>query len=201
MFSTPFTWIDVTLNCSYATFDVNYTWAKGAIHNTSSSPSPNGTLAEMYHGSLSFASVDGGDPDLQASLRRAAHQNTSEAFTREWANLYSAEVLSTIGAYTTPRTNFQEQHRTPMIVTQVPKLPLCLLLAFSLSYIVLGVFLGFAAHRSSSAEVVALASELSIAAIVAAALKVPVGEDEVSAIADALELLVRDRDGNQREAA
>jgi hypothetical protein len=60
-----------------------------------------------------------------------------------------------------------------MIVTQVPKLPLCLLLAFSLSYIVLGVFLGFTAHRSSSAEVQALASELSLAAIVAAAFKVP----------------------------
>jgi hypothetical protein len=176
MFSTTFTWIDVTLNCSYTTFDVNYTWAKGAIHNTSSTRSPNGTLAEMYHGLLSFASVDGGDPDLQANLRRAAHQNTSEAFAREWANLYSAEVLSTIGAYTTPRTNFQEQTRTSMIVTQVPKLPLALLLAFSLSYIVLGVFVGFAAHRSSSAEVWALASELSLAAIVAAAFRVPVSE-------------------------
>jgi hypothetical protein len=176
MFKTTFTWIDVTLNCSYTTFDVNYTLANGAIHNTSSIPSPNGTLAEMYHGLLSFASVDGGDPDLQANLRRAAHQNTSEAFAREWANLYSAEVLSTIGAYTTPRTNIQEQTRTSMIVTQVPKRPLGLLLAFSLSYIVLGVFLGFAAHRSSSAEVFALASELSLAAIVAAAFRVPASE-------------------------
>jgi len=176
MFSTIFTWIDVTLNCSYTTFDVNYTWAKGAIHNTSSTRSPNGTLAEMYHGLLSFASVDGGDPDLQANLRRAAHQNTSEAFAHEWANLYSAEVLSTIGAYTTPRTNLQEQTRTSMIVTQVPKLPLGLLLAFSLSYIVLGVLVGFAAHRSSSAEVWALASDLSLAAIVAAAFRVPVSE-------------------------
>jgi hypothetical protein len=176
MFDPKLAWIDVTLNCSYATFDVNYTWAKGAIHNTSSSPSPNGTLAEMYHGRLHFASVDGGDPDLQANLRRAAHQNTSEAFAREWANLYSAEVLSTIGAYTTPRTNFQEQIRTSMIVTQVPKLPLCLLLAFSLSYIVLGVFLGFAAHRSSSAEVLALASGLSLAAIIAAACRDPVSK-------------------------
>jgi len=176
MFKTAFTWIDVTLNCSYTTFDVNYTLAKGAIHNTSSTPSPNGTLAEMYHGLLSFASVDGSDPDLQANLRRAAHQNTSEAFAREWANLYSAEVLSTIGAYTTPRTNIQEQTRTSMIVTQVPKLPLGLLLAFSLSYIVLGVFLGFAAHRSSSAEVCELASKLSLAAIVAAAFRVPVSE-------------------------
>jgi hypothetical protein len=176
MFSTTFPWIDVTLNCSYATFNVNYTWAKGAIRNTSLSPSPNGTLAEMYHGLLSFASVDGGDPDLQANLRRAAHQNTSDAFAREWANLYSAEVLSTIGAYTTPRTNLREQTRTSMIVTQVPKLPLWLLLGFSLSYIVLGVFLGFAAHRSFSAEVQALASKLSLAAIVAAAFRDPVSE-------------------------
>jgi hypothetical protein len=176
MFKTTFSWMDVTLNCSYTTFDVNYTLAKGAIRNTSSTPSPNGTLAEMYHGLLSFASVDGGDPDLQANLRRAAHQNTSEAFAREWANLYSGEVLSTIGAYTIPRANFQEQTRTSMIVTKVPKLPLGLLLAFSLSYILLGVFLGFAAHRSSSAEVCALASELSLAAIVAAAFRAPVSE-------------------------
>jgi hypothetical protein len=63
-----------------------------------------------------------------------------------------------------------------MIVTQVPKLPLCLLLAFSLSYVVLGVFLGFAAYRSSSAEVQALASELSLAAIITAAFRVAVSK-------------------------
>ena len=187
MFANGFSWIDVTLNCSYTTYEVNYTWANGAIHNATISPSLNGTLAEMYHGAQSFASVDGGDPVLQDNLRRAAHQNSSEAFASQWANLYSVDVLSTIGAYSTPRTNIQEQTRTSMLVTQVPIVPLALLFAFSLAYIPLGIWLGIVAHRaaSSSPDIWALATGLSLPAIVAAAFRAPpTGEDDAKVHAD-----------------
>jgi hypothetical protein len=186
MFTNGFSWSDFTLNCSYTTFDVNYTWASGAIYNTTITPSPNGTLAEMYHGVQNFASVDGGDPVLQDNLRRAAHQNTSDAVAREWANLYSVDVLSTIGAYTTSRTNLQEQTRTSMLVTQVPTLPLGLLLAFSLAYVVLGVWLGIVAYRAAtcSPEIWALATDLSLSAIVAAAFRFPAGDDDAKVQAD-----------------
>jgi hypothetical protein len=183
MFSNGFSWIDFTLNCSYTTYDVNYTWASSAIYNVSFTPSLNGTLAEMYHGAQSFASVDGGNPALQDNLLRAAHQDTSDAFANEWANLYSGNILATIGAYTTPRTNLEEQTRTSMLVTQVPKMPLGLLLAFSLAYVILGIWLGIAAYRAArfSPDIWALATDLSLPAIVAAAFGFSTGEDEAKA--------------------
>ena len=199
MFANGFSWIDFTLNCSYTTYDVNYTWANSAIHNTTIIPSPNGTLAEMYHGAQSYASVGGGDPVLQNNLRRAAHESDSQAFAREWANLYSVDVLSTIGAYTTPRTNLQEQTRTSMLVTQVPKLPLALLLAFSLAYVVLGIWLGVVAYRaaSSSPDIWALAAGLSLPAIVAAAFRFPPDEDNAQAHRD----VMKDEEGSDSDAA
>jgi hypothetical protein len=186
MFTNGFSWSDFTLNCSYTTYDVNYTWASGAIYNTTITPSPNGTLAEMYHGVQNYASVDGGNPVLLDNLRRAGHQNTSDAVAREWANLYSVSVLSTIGAYTTSRTNLQEQTKTSMLVTQVPTLPLGLLLAFGLAYVVLGVWLGIVAYRAatSSAEIWALARGLGHPAIVAAALRSSAGDNDAKVQAD-----------------
>jgi hypothetical protein len=172
LFHSENRWDEFVLSCSYTTFEVNYTWAHGALHNTSFAPSLNGTLAEMYHGAHQYSSVDGGSADLQANLKRSALQNTSDSIAREWANLYSVDVLNAIGAYMTPRTNLQDQTRTSMLVTKVPVAPLAVLLAFSLTYVVLGVFLGIAAYRASSADVRALAAGLSLSALVATAFDV-----------------------------
>jgi hypothetical protein len=128
-FHDKYRWLDFVLNCSYTTYSVDYTWSQGSIHNTSFSPSPNGTLAEMYHGAQVYSSVSGGAPVLSANLERAALQNTSDPFATEWANLYSVDILSQIGAYMTPRMNLLEQTRTSMLVTKVPKIPLGVLLA------------------------------------------------------------------------
>jgi hypothetical protein len=76
----------------------------------------------------------------------------------------------------TPRMNLLEQTRTSMLVTKVPKIPLGVLLAFSLTYSVLGLVLGIAAYRASSTEVWALATELSLSALVAAAFETGDGE-------------------------
>ena len=56
-----------------------------------------------------------------------------------------------------------------MIVTQVPKAPFYLLLGFSATYVILGIYLAIVAYRASSAEVWELATQLSLSAIVAAA--------------------------------
>ena len=73
-----------------------------------------------------------------------------------------------------------------MLVTQIPKLPRGLLLAFSLAYIILSIWLGIVAYRaaSSSSEIWALATGLSLPAIVAAAFRFPPGEDDAKVHVD-----------------
>jgi hypothetical protein len=70
-----------------------------------------------------------------------------------------------------------------MLVTQVPTLPLGLLFAFSLAYVVLGVWLAYRAANSSP-EIWALATDLSLPAIVAAAFRFPAGDDDAKVQAD-----------------
>ena len=160
---------DFVLSCSYTTYEVDYTWFNGTIQNSSFTPSTNGTLAEMYHGSQMHASITGGAHDLVLNVLQAAQQANSPGFLREWGSLYSVKVLGSIGAYTAARPNVQEQQRTVLLVAMVPTIALWAILACSLAYVVLGLALGFAAFKSSSANVQDLAARLSLAGLTAAA--------------------------------
>jgi hypothetical protein len=162
-------YVDFALRCPFTAYDVNYTWANGEILDISFLPSPNGTMLELYHGTQFYTTVSGGDYQLQDFLVQAAMQNTSSQLAYEWASLYSTKVLSTIGAYTTPRTNIQEQQRTQLLVAKVPKAALGALIACSLAYTLLGLGLGVAAYRASATDVRDLAAQLSLAGLTAAA--------------------------------
>jgi hypothetical protein len=144
---------DFALLCPFTAYDVNYTWVNGQIQDLSFFPSPNGSVLEMYHGTQSYITVNRGDHWLQDFLSQAAMQNTSQQLAYEWASLYSTKVLSTIGAYTTPRKNLQEQQRTPLLVAKVPKAALGALISCSLAYTILGLGLGIAAYRASATDV------------------------------------------------
>ena len=161
--------IDFALRCPFTAYDVSYTWANGEIHDLSFVPSPNGSMLELYHGTQFYITVSGGDYRLQDFLFQAAMQNTSEELASKWASLYSTKVLSTIGAYTTPRTDLQEQQRTQLLVAKVPKAALGALIACSLAYTILGLGLGIAAYRASATDVRDLAAQLSLAGLTAAA--------------------------------
>lgn len=160
---------DFILSCAFTAYDVSYTLASGLVRDLSFSPSPNGTMLEMFHARQFYISVTGGDSDLQDYILQAAMQGSSEELAHKWANLYSTKVLSTIGGYTSSRSNVQEQHRTQLLVAKVPKAALAALIAFSLAYTVLGITLGIAAYRASAGEVHDLAAQLSLAGLTTAA--------------------------------
>jgi hypothetical protein len=163
------TYIDFALRCPIMAYDVNYTWANGEIQNLAFVPSPNGSMLEIYHGVQFYVTVSGGDYQLQDFLVQAAMQNTSNELAYEWASLYSTKVLSTIGAYTTPRMDLQEQQRNSILVAKVPKAALGALIACSLAYTLLGLGLGIAAYKASATDVRDLAAQLSLAGLTAAA--------------------------------
>lgn len=162
-------YIDFALRCPFTSYDVNYTWANGDIQDLSFSPSPNGSILEIYHGSRFYISVSGGDYRLQDLLVQAAMQSSSEELAYEWGSLYSTETLSTIGAFTAVRENLQEQQRTRLLVAKVPKAALGALIACSLAYTLLGLGLGVIAYRASATDVRDLAAQLSLAGLTAAA--------------------------------
>jgi hypothetical protein len=162
-------YIDLVLSCSYTTYEVNYTWFNGTVQDVSFAQSPNGTLAEMFHGSQMYATITGGAPDLELNILDAAQQANTTAFMQTWGNLYSVKVLSAIAGYSTGRPSMQEQERTVFLVAKVPTAPLWVIIACSLAYVILGFALGFAAFKSSSSNVQDLAARLSLAGLTAAA--------------------------------
>jgi hypothetical protein len=192
-------YVDFVLSCSYTTYEVNYTWFNGSIQDASCTRSPNGTLAEMYHGSQMYATVDGGPHDLELNMIHAAQQTNSSGFMREWGDLYSVKVLSSIGAYTAARPSVQEQERTVLLVAKVPAIALWALIACSLVYVVIGLALGYAAFRSSSSNVQDLAARLSLAGLTAAAFEERDGTGKHERIIkDADQVFSRQEDGTRR---
>jgi hypothetical protein len=160
---------DFVLSCSYTTYEVNYTWFNGTIQDVSFAQSPNGTLAEIYHGSQMYSTTTGGDHEFELDMMLAEQQASSSGFLHEFGRLYSVKVLSAIAAYSTGRSSMQEQERTSLLIAKVPVLPLWAIMACSLAYVVLGFALAFAAFKSSTSNVQDLAARLSLAGLTAAA--------------------------------
>lgn len=157
---------DFVMSCSVTSYAVDFTWYKSAIHNVSVTPSPNGTLLEVFHGAQSYFTVSGGAFDLQQNLVSAAIAgNDTKSFLNKWQDLYSVKALSTIGGHLTGRTNIQEQSRDSLLVAKVPKSALGALVGFSLLYTILGIALVVAAFRASSEDVHAVAEQLSLAGL------------------------------------
>jgi hypothetical protein len=192
-------YVDFVLSCSYTTYEVNYTWFNGSVQGASFTRSPNGTLAEMYHGSQMYATVNGGPHDLELNMIHAAQQINGSGFVREWGDLYSVKVLSSIGAYTAARPSVQEQERTVLLVAKIPTIALWALIACSLVFVALGLALGYAAFRSSSSNVQDLAARLSLAGLTAAAFEERDGTGKHERIIkDPDQVFSRQEDGTRR---
>jgi hypothetical protein len=159
-------YVDILLQCSVTSYEVDYTWYRSSIQNVSAVRSANGSLLEIFHGAQTYNSVSGGGFDLQQYLVDSAIAgNTTESFLQTWSDLYSTKVLSLVGAYLTPRGNLQEQDRESLLVAKVPKAALGALVACSLIYTVLGIFLIIAAWNASTQNVKAIAEQLSLAGL------------------------------------
>jgi hypothetical protein len=156
------TYIDFALNCSYTTYDANYSWVNGMIQDLIVSQSPNGTLAEMYHGDLYYVSYDGGAHDMVDAVLQAAQENTAQKFARKWAGQHSIRVLSHIGSFTSPQVNLEEQMRNIIQVTKVPLVALGVLLGISFCYVVLAIVAGVIAYLAFSADVQDLSARMTL---------------------------------------
>ena len=141
---------DSVMVCSYQSLLVDYTWFNGTIHDVQATPAPNGTISEIWHGSILSSSVSGTSPTLQTVLRQSAVQNSSTEFAQAWADLYSPIVMSTIGGVTSPRANTLQQTRVPVLLVKVLIPALVALGSCCLSYIIAGCVLAILAIRTAT---------------------------------------------------
>jgi len=163
-------YVDFLVNCAVSSYNVSYDWVEETMQNMSVIPTGNGSVLEIYHGSLSYTSVSGDDFTVQDFMIQAALAGTTTAsFLRAFGDLYSTKVLAKIGAYTTPRMALQQQERQQMLLTKVPKAALGGLIGSSLIYTVLGLVLLYRAHKAARGKVRDIAAQLSLAGLSVAA--------------------------------
>ncbi|RMD39668.1 hypothetical protein DV735_g5465, partial [Chaetothyriales sp. CBS 134920] len=158
-------YLDLIMECSVASYEVNYTWFRSTIQNVTAVPSRNGSLLEIFHGGQTYNTVSGASDLQQYMIDAAIAGDDTESFTSTWSNRFSVKVLSLVGAYLTPRTNLQEQNRKSLLVAKVPKLALAALVACSLSYTLLGISLVIAAWKATTHNVRQIAEQLSLAGL------------------------------------
>lgn len=157
--------LDFVMNCAVSSYDVAYTWVNGSLNSISAIPSSNGSVLEIYHGTLLYTSVSGQADsfDLQDFLIQAPLAgNTTESFLNKFASLYSAKVLAKIGAYTTTRTVIQEQQRESMLLSKVPVPALAMLVTWSFAYSVLGLVIAVKAYQATREDIRDIAAKLSL---------------------------------------
>ncbi|EXJ59187.1 hypothetical protein A1O7_06619 [Cladophialophora yegresii CBS 114405] len=141
---------DSVIACSYQSLHVEYNWFNGSIRDLETTPAPNGTISEIWHGGHISSSVSGTSATLQTILKQAAVQNSSTAFAQTWASLYSPVIMATIGGLSSPRANLLQQTRVPMLVIKVSIPALVFLGWCCLAYIAVGCTLAVLAVRTAS---------------------------------------------------
>ncbi|KIW99082.1 uncharacterized protein Z519_00745 [Cladophialophora bantiana CBS 173.52] len=162
--------VDFILDCAVASYDVSYTWVDGGLQDINAVPSGNGSILEIFHGSLLYATISGGDPALQDYLTQSALAgNTTDSFLQKFGRLYYTKVLAYIGGYTTGRVALAQQQRDHMLLSKVPLPPLAILVAWSFCYLLLGLILGFQAYWASRDNVRDIAAKLSLSGLSQAA--------------------------------
>lgn len=155
--------VDFIVNCAVTSYDVSYTWVNQSLHNISMTPTTNGSVLEIFHGSQLYSTVSGGSFDLQDFIDQASMTGTTkESFLRKFGGLYSSKVLSKIGGYNSNRMALQQQRREHMLLSKVPIAPLALLLTWSLGYPVLGLVLAVKAYRAAQYNIKDIATKLSL---------------------------------------
>ncbi|EXJ76244.1 uncharacterized protein A1O5_00752 [Cladophialophora psammophila CBS 110553] len=162
--------VDFILDCAVASYDISYTWVDGGLQDIKAVPSGNGSILEIFHGSLLYGTISGGDPALQDYLTQSALAgNTTDSFLQKFGSLYSTKVLAYIGGYTTGRVALAQQQREHMLLSKVPIPPLAILVAWSFCYLLLGLILAFQAYWASRGNVRDIAAKLSLSGLSQAA--------------------------------
>lgn len=175
VYQGPTSVIDFVLRCEYTTYLADYSWVNLTARINELTASPNGTLAEMYHGYDLIGSVNAFNNELQDMVLQAALASDADEMAGAFANSYSTRIMSVIGPFLSSRANIREQTRTPLLVAKVPKAPLAILAACCLAYVLFGVTAAVHAHRAlSRVDVRDLAFQLSLPALGLHAFRDPV---------------------------
>ncbi|KIW45678.1 uncharacterized protein PV06_04049 [Exophiala oligosperma] len=158
--------IDFVLKCQYTTYDAEYTWVNSTAEVHTLEPSPNGTLAEIFHGYRLVGTDSAFDNDLGDDILQAALEADPTSMADNFADSFSQRVMSVIGPFLSARTNSQEQDRTPLLVAKVPKAPLAILVACCIAYVIFGVVAAVVAYRAlDDVDVRDIAARFSLAAL------------------------------------
>lgn len=155
-------WYGFALSCTYTIFDVQYTWSNGSVLNFTSTPSPNGTFAEIYHGWHSPGQTNQLDLNLQDAMVQATMENNSTMLLKKWSELYSMQVMSVIGAMMISAPSIVEQEQNSMLVAQVAIPPLVIIASGCIGYAVFGLIVVISAFRATQADVSDFPSLLSV---------------------------------------
>ena len=92
---------------------------------------------------------------------------SSRIFAQTWANLYSPVIMAFVGGYTSGRSNFLEQVRTPLLVVKVLVPALVFMIFCCVLYICAGCVLAlFAIQTSSEAYIRDAVARLGIFGVV-----------------------------------
>ncbi|KAL9616613.1 MAG: hypothetical protein Q9160_008523 [Pyrenula sp. 1 TL-2023] len=159
--------INVALNCTFSTYDVQIRWSNNSLSLSSYNLTRNGSIAELYHAVFQQFS----DDFLQA-WRLASLQNTSQAFMREYANAHSNLALAAIGSVMKPRPTLEEVAWKDVLVTKVPVFALWFLVAANMSFALMALVLAIRAIKaSSSPDLKDLVTKIGVAGMTAASLE------------------------------
>ncbi|KEF63513.1 uncharacterized protein A1O9_01491 [Exophiala aquamarina CBS 119918] len=140
--------LDLVLNCQYTTYAVDYSWVNSTARVHKMVASPNGTIAEIFHGYNLAGAFSSFDNNLADLVLQAALSTNSSELADTLANGYAKRIMSVIGPFLSPRENLEEQTRTPILVAKVPKAPLALLISCCLAYVIFGITAATFAYRS-----------------------------------------------------
>lgn len=133
-------WWGFALACQYEVVELEYTWANGSLLDKTIIPIQNGRLAEIYHGYHSPNQAKQLDINLQDAMVQATMQDSVDGLLERWSELYSAQVMSVIGAFHDPARSIAEQMLQTTLVAQVAIPPLVLAIAGGFAYSVLGFY-------------------------------------------------------------
>lgn len=129
------TTFDFMFECDFSAYDVEYTWARGDVRSYTLSLA-NSSLLTMYVGAMQYYTQSAQD-EAYSDVNTMAVQGNSTAMAETWARLFSARMLSLIGAYTDSRVNLAEQERKNVFVARVHIGSLIFIVSCGAAYVIL----------------------------------------------------------------
>ena len=162
------------LNCTSTVAMATYTWVNGTVASfnpTPASPEMAAMIAAQFGLRGTAQSWDETMNTVMAKLATyAITANITDGLTATWAEQFSRNALALVSGVFVPEKTIVEQVRTASyIVARVPIIPLYLLLAFKLIYVVSVIALAVGAYAfTHPAETEAVKKQLSSKGLAAA---------------------------------